>query len=235
MNKHDALRKLQACLRLAASSNPHEQATALRQARKLMEAYGLTENDAAAAECIGVSVPTGQRSAKLPAYLSGLAHLVGDNFACAFLLIQRKASVSIEFVGKPIGAKLAGYAFTVLRRQLDADAGRHLSRVRRPDARRRRRELFALGWVQAVRSLLEPPPLSDEDAAKAKAFIRCRHGELTVVGSRPQVKPSGRREMETALRDIGAGYEAGERARLHAGVERGESSGDVTQLRLSWG
>ena len=51
MNRDQALRKVMACLRMAGSSNPTEAATALRQARALMEKYGLNEADAAAAIC----------------------------------------------------------------------------------------------------------------------------------------------------------------------------------------
>ncbi|ASK94895.1 DUF2786 domain-containing protein [Xanthomonas campestris pv. trichodesmae] len=236
MNRKDALRKLQACLQMAASSNAHEQAAALRQARKLMEAYGLTEDDAASAEYVGVEAPTRQRkSAAMPEYLSRLAHVVGDNFACAIVLVQRGGSVSIEFVGKPIAAKLAGYAFTVLRRQLDQDAGRHIARVRRADARRRRRELFAQGWVIAVKVLLDPPPLCDEEAASARAFIRRQHGELAPVSPRQAEKPRGRRMMAAALEDVAAGYSAGQRARLNAGIEKHPAAEKVTQLSLAWG
>ncbi|ASK94853.1 hypothetical protein XcvCFBP7111P_25660 (plasmid) [Xanthomonas citri pv. vignicola] len=144
-------------------------------------------------------------------------------------------SVSIEFVGKPIAAKLAGYAFTVLRRQLDQDAGRHIARVRRADARRRRRELFAQGWVIAVKVLLDPPPLCDEEAASARAFIRRQHGELAPVSPRQAEKPRGRRMMAAALEDVAAGYSAGQRARLNAGIEKHPAAEKVTQLSLAWG
>ncbi|MDQ1090667.1 hypothetical protein QE400_000080 [Xanthomonas sacchari] len=235
MNKQDALRKLQACLRMATSSNPHEQAAALRHARKLMDAYGLTEEEALAAEYVSVSAPTRQRSTTLPRYLSGLARMVGDNFACVFLVVRRERSVSIEFVGKPVCAKLAGYAFTVLRRQLEAAAAAHIARVRRPDTRRRRRELFAEGWVVAVRALLAPPPLSEQDEARALASIRARYGEPAVVGSRETAQPRGERATEAALNDMVAGYGAGRRARLHIGVENAQDAAAVTQLKLGHG
>ncbi|WP_164153549.1 DUF2786 domain-containing protein [Stenotrophomonas maltophilia] len=235
MNRQDALRKLQACLRMASSSNAHEQAAALRQARKLMETYGLTKEDAAGAEYVGVEAPTRQRkSAAMPEYLSRLAHVVGDNFACAIVLVQRGGSVSVEFVGKPIAAKLSSYAFTVLRRQLESDAARHVARVRRADTRRRRRELFAEGWVIAVQVLLDPQPLSEDAADAARAFIRLRYGDVARVSPRRAERASGRRGAEAALADRAAGYSAGQQARLNRAVEKGEACGSVTQLRLGY-
>ena len=44
------LDKIKKCLALASSANEHEAAAALRQAQKLMQAHGLTDQDVAAAQ-----------------------------------------------------------------------------------------------------------------------------------------------------------------------------------------
>lgn len=46
MNREHILRKIKACLRLAASSNPNEAASALRQAQAMMRAHGITHAEA---------------------------------------------------------------------------------------------------------------------------------------------------------------------------------------------
>ena len=48
MNKEDVIKKIKKCLRLSASSNEHEAETALRQARALMEKYGIDDAEMAA-------------------------------------------------------------------------------------------------------------------------------------------------------------------------------------------
>nr|WP_309353066.1 hypothetical protein [Xanthomonas campestris] len=57
---------------------------------------------------------------------------------------------------------------------------------------------------------------------------------LAVVDARPRVEPRGLLEIEPAVGDVGAGYEAGERARLHSGIERAQGSRNVTQPKMGW-
>ena len=45
MDQEKIIDKIKKCLALAKSDNPHEAATALRQAQKLMEQHNLTEQD----------------------------------------------------------------------------------------------------------------------------------------------------------------------------------------------
>lgn len=54
------------------------------------------------------------------------------------------------------------------------------------------------------------------------------------MDARPRVEPRGLLEIETAVRDGGAGYAAGERARLHSGIERAQESRNVTQPKMGW-
>jgi len=80
MTRDQALRKVLACLRLAGSSNPHEAAAALRQARKLMDQHGLSAEDAAASEIREAESPTRCRGAKPPQSLVWLASMVADGY-----------------------------------------------------------------------------------------------------------------------------------------------------------
>jgi hypothetical protein len=76
MGREKALRKIYGCLRMAGSSNPTEAATALRQARALIDKYGLTEADATASEIEAAEAPTGYRGGRVPQSPLALANLV---------------------------------------------------------------------------------------------------------------------------------------------------------------
>jgi len=78
VNRAAALRKILACLRLAKSSNPNEAASALRQARAMMEKYGLTEDDALASEIRDCEAATGFRGGLIPQSLVALAVIVAN-------------------------------------------------------------------------------------------------------------------------------------------------------------
>lgn len=78
MTRDQALRKVRACLRLAASSNPNEAASAMRQAQALMNKYGLTPDDADAAEVLQADATTRSRGGDLPGSVLDLAALVGE-------------------------------------------------------------------------------------------------------------------------------------------------------------
>lgn len=227
MDRTSALRRLQRCLRLAASSNPNEAAIALRQARKLMMQYGLAEDDARLGEYRSCDAPTRIRRPDLPLHLVGLAKLVANTFRCELLAgWSSTGSRTVKFVGLRTNAELAAYAFTVLRRQLEADASRHTRRLRKPSRKAEKTVLFAQGWVYAVHAILTPEPLTAEERAEAKRFIELHHGSALVEAKvRDSVKVSKRN-----IGDVVAGYCAGQKAKLHAGLAAGEPMPEQRQL-----
>ena len=56
MNRDDALKKIKKCLALGRSASEHEAAAAMRQAQKLMEQFGLREQDVSLADVAEVKV-----------------------------------------------------------------------------------------------------------------------------------------------------------------------------------
>ena len=60
MTRAQALRRIRACLRLSASSEPHEAAAALRQAQALMREYGVTASEADLADVHTETRPMGR-------------------------------------------------------------------------------------------------------------------------------------------------------------------------------
>lgn len=218
------LRKIRACLHLSRSSNVNEAAAALRQAQKLMLAHGV---DAATALDIdsGEAV-TRQRGAVPPASLVALARLIADGFRCRVVLARTRATsafgrqcgrTAVRFYGADGAAEVAVYAFTVLRRQLDADKQRHVRRCRKRIVKEQRAEVFALGWVAAVQALFPAAELTPERALAIDAAI---DAEATSTGAQLG-ETTGRDVRQGRAKDDDryAGYVAGKAARYHPGMK----------------
>lgn len=230
MNRQTVLRKIRACLRLAASNNPHEAAAALRQARALMDLHGITEADAGAPEFGHADVKTRARGADLTASISLLVRTVADAYACEPIVLRAMAlwpnagATTVRFHGTPAAAEVASYAFTVLRRQLDQARLKHISRVRKRANRERRGEEFALGWVAAVQALLPTIAASQEHSSALKRTVSTLHPDAVELNPR-EVGRTGRAKPDDYMHGIAAGREA----RLHHGVSGAEqlSLGDA--------
>ncbi|HIE4342231.1 DUF2786 domain-containing protein [Stenotrophomonas maltophilia] len=228
MTRDQALRKIQACLRLAASSNATEAATALRQARALMDRYGLTESDAATSEIGDTEAATGFRGGDLPQSLIALAALVADGYRCRVIGNRQRGMTvkeeqliwqgrtTLRFFGAGADPQIAAYAFTVLRRQLQHDKTRHVARVRKVANRQRRGEEFALGWVAAIYRLFPRAelPKGRRQAIDAAVDLRCGKVE---VSTGKQIK-GGRSRAD----DYASGYDAGRQAQLNQGLAEGQ-------------
>lgn len=212
MDRNTALRKIQACLRLAASSNPNEAAAALRQARKLMDEFGLTEADAAAAEIRGCDAPTRSQGAMPTRSVTQLINLVARGFRCEALVTQTYRRTVVTFYGAGADPEVASYAFIVLRRQLDAAKAKHTCRIRKAGNKARRAEEFARGFVLALRAMF---PAADLPDGRARA-IQIRMGL-----DAPGAELAAAREIkvgQTKETDKLAGFIAGSQARLHSGL-----------------
>ncbi|TAA42919.1 DUF2786 domain-containing protein [Pseudoxanthomonas winnipegensis] len=221
MTREQAIRKVLACLRLASSSNPTEAATALRQARALMDKYGLTEDDALAAEIHDLDAKTGFRGGDLPKSLLWLANMVASGYRCSVVVVRERhwqgGKTALRFFGAGADAQIAVYAFTVLRRQLDTDRRRHIARVRKAANRQVRGEEFAQGWVHAVARLFPADALPEGRAKALDAAISTRLGPVEAAEGRKLAK-SGQRDPG----DKSAGYWAGKRAELNQGLSEGQ-------------
>ena len=239
MNRDAALRKVRACLRLSGSANANEAAAALRQARALMAQYGLTEDDAAEITC--AESPTRSRGAMAPASIVGLAQLIAAGYRCRILVSflrgpGGRGSTRIEFYGHRSDAQISAYAFTVLRRQLEADKSAYLTkkarrsrRYRIGSQRSRLGEMFALSWVHAVRELFPSDPVSPEHSqALENALVR--QGAI-VKEIAPKGGGKSNKELdEHDLQALLAGRMAGSEVRLHRGVGQAPGAAAPAQL-----
>ncbi len=120
------LRKIKKCLALSASSNEHEAAAALRQAQKLMAAYGVTAEALAGAE-IGTGNAKSTACTKPAEWEHLLAHVLKSAFGCDCIVHtgwfnkrenRNGALAEFVYIGLRHQAMTAAYAHDVLRRQL---------------------------------------------------------------------------------------------------------------------
>lgn len=240
MNRDEAMRKIRACLRLSKSANAHEAAAALRHARALMDKYGLSEADAAAAEITSADAATRSQGAMVPNSIVFLAQIIADGYRCRVLVNcyrvrggGKGGKTRVEFYGYRSDAQVSAYAFTVLRRQLEADRSAVLSGTvkqgrRKVTASRRAQlgETFALGWVSAVRDLFPREEISTAHDHALQLAIKKQNVETKPVVVAPKnggTKKESREELEAQL----AGFLAGSQAKLHRGVGKDTATGSL--------
>lgn len=220
MNREQLIRKIRACLRLASSASTHEAAAALRQAQKLMDAYGIARHEVG--DVAEAAVRSGRSGQKLAKSVAALARMVAKAFRCRMIIglpARGNGAVTVTFYGEEAAPEVAAYAFDVLRRQMDAERKIHLKRVRVPATRASRGEAFAQGWVYAVHALLPDPGDGRVSEAMLDTYEQQRWpttGTLTLRDT----PTSGLRSD----RDAVAGWLAGKRAVLSQGL-RSEPAG----------
>lgn len=229
------LEKVKKCLALAASDQPGEAAAALRQARKLMDKYGITEAQVKLAEVkavqTGKTPPAKDRAGKLVAWIA-------QAFACQPLLTRNDAGEPVfEFIGKGHYPELAEYTYSVLWRRLDTEAKafheQMLCSLLDPDwdlavpADKRRHQwavedarkattAFCEGWLhrvgETVRSFAGHEP--DQDV---KDWVAHQYGKLRARKTR--------QHRDLNADGVRAGMDAGSRVSLHHGVNGRPAAG----------
>ncbi|ODU36657.1 MAG: hypothetical protein ABT03_15555 [Comamonas sp. SCN 67-35] len=222
MTRDEALKKIKKCLALARSANEHEAGAALRQAQKLMEQFGLREQDVSLADVREVKVKACSTAANI--WELRLVGLVARAFGCEVF-----ASLSGHytdagnyvrtrhwfFVGIDAAATVAGYACEVLLRQCARARLAHIAKQPKnckPLTKTARGDGFALGWVAGAAEKVEAFASPAGDKALLLAYIEREHGELE----------KGKARDTTAGRKVAghlmAGFRAGQTAQLHHGV-----------------
>lgn len=231
------LNKIKKCLALAGSSNPNEAATALRQAHALMEKHGVSAHDVTMADIGEASVESRTMARDKPAHWEArLAALVGEAFGCQMMVSHTvfvKGGGHVNegrfiYVGLKQQAEVASYTATVLIRKCKVARQQWLSEnfggvglgVKGIKAKKTRMgDMFAEGWVEAIRRLVKefanPPEV--EDAIR-------KHIDQVSSGNAPPMrsidpKRVGKNEYAAAA----LGMKAAEGERLFRPMETGEA------------
>lgn len=232
-----AIRKIKHCLSLSKSPNPHEAETALRQARKLMDSFRLSELDVALSDVSEVDRDSGYRS--LPQWYRALATLAAGNFNCTLLYRNRYGeSVKLLFIGVSPASELASYAFETLLVQLQAARKQFVRATKGTHANARNAaDSFCMGWIEGVsRNLAAFAAANDtttEEQSSGKDLVVIAQKEQQAVAhwmanKYPRIKTVRSSEFNMDIEAALAGLSEGANAKLHQAM-----SGQPTTAALA--
>lgn len=213
------LDKIKKCLALASSANEHESAAALRQAQKLMEAHGVTQDDVLASQASEATAKAGAVT-KPANWESMLAGRIANAFGCRIIHARRTWTIAEwKFIGAGAAPEIAGYAFQVLLRQARKARAEYidsaLKRVRRPSLKTTRADLFCEGWVQTATATVTAWTRTEEQAAAVAAYVKSKYPELSTLATTDR-RPTNLRDHH--FNDLQSGRSAGRDAVLNRGV-----------------
>lgn len=225
MNRDQAIEKIRKCLALSASSNEHEAQAALRQARKLMEAYNVSALDTEASQVDERQTRAGAHSR--PAHWEcALAIRIAETFGCEVIfrsdfviksgMLQRRGQWS--FIGCDAAPEVATYAFSVLYRQAMRARLAHIRAALqrcKGNSRLRRADVFSEGWVVAVAGTIAAFASSDEHKTAIAAYIAQQHPKTDHLKTTDRV---GNKVKARDYADFASGHSAGRDARLDRGI-----------------
>jgi len=217
------IEKIKKCLRLAKSSNEHEAAAALRQAQKLMRAYGLSDLDVEHADIREEHARAGVKISPSK-WESALAGVVARAFDCQLLFravnIPHKGTFGFwVFVGAEPSGEVARYAFEVLYRQVKRARKTYIQTTLKDCTRKnctRRADLFCNGWVSAVSEKVKRFAGVASMQTRIDAYIGRKHGQLTSMKGRD--RNDGRVLSGREIGDMLFGQLAGREAEINHGL-----------------
>ena len=214
------LDKIKKCLALGRSSNEHEAAAALRQAKALMEKHGVSDLDMAAAEASEMRARAG--ATKTPSnWETALGYLIADAFGCRIIFTYnpRKDCGEWVFIGTGEAPEISDYAFRVLFRQVRNARTDHIKgRLKRcnPASKVRRADLFCEGWVNSAGSTITKFAVTEDKSEAIDAYTSKRYPALKRLNSRDRNVVRSLRDHD--FNDVAAGAAAGRSAQLNRGV-----------------
>lgn len=227
------MRRLRKILALTQSSEPGEAAAALHQAKKLMDAHGLSSADVEASEIETSEVRLS--GATVSGWESPLLNVICQSLDVGVMIcaappargLRRKNAV-VVFVGHGANAVVAEYAFARLRALLKKNLEDLLRRalVGTPFEGRRptlgvvtpaARQAYALGWCAAVSSKVGALGASEPSPSIAR-YIEARTG-----GEAAEVKRASTKNRTQAQIFGSAGYRDGASVELHKAVHGAQS------------
>jgi hypothetical protein len=217
MDQDRILAKIKKCLEMAKSktSNPNEAEIAMRQARKLMDAYSLEMGDVLASLACEVKIAAGSEGPP-PAWRIRLAQVCGLAFGSQLIITTSFfGPAGFIFVGCAVAPELTGYAYQVLERQLQKARREYLATQKRckRSTKVARGDAFANAWIDAVYMKVQDFAGADDNIAEAIEAYMAKHHADTQKSTVKRRKLKVRDEVAAE-----AGYLAGKSAQLHQAV-----------------
>lgn len=190
-----AMAKIQKCLRLADSTNPHEAAQALKQAYALMRKHNI--NESVATDCADITTGNSldaTNTRKIAAWVACLVNVIEDVFSvvttcessadinyCGSRIVFK---TTVKFYGEQSDVAISEYAFAFLLRLLRKSRSKYYAELS-PSKRNRTKlaDNYALGWCQGVHGAIKDLRRFDEAEYKKQRdkignYIGALHGKL---------------------------------------------------------
>lgn len=220
--KAKILDKIRKCMALSASSNEHEAAAALRQARALMEKHGITDTDVLAAEA-GEMAAKASAASRPTNWESRLAYYTASIFGCQVVFRSGWAEIGRcgqwAFIGTGARYEVAKYCFEVLLRQVKRARAAHIKiALRRCKAatKTRRADLFCEGWVQSAVCKVDELAPPEREQHALDAYLQINYPALQTLNAINRTSKKGLSSAEWS--DFARGHASGKGAELNRGV-----------------
>lgn len=225
--KRKALKKIAKCLELSNSSNINEATQAIKMAQRLMNKYGLDQDDI---NFISMGKTTSQTL--LPTSISDallkIIRGINTRFGVECVLTNYKGLKKAEFIGNADRAIFAAFAFDIVYREMNEHIGQFRNSFQGSGTSQveiaRRLYSFTLGWLDgALAKLPNIAPDGDIDK-KINDYIDSQFKNID--------KETFKQQLKMAMKNITADYEKGMKKGKQLSVNR-PVSGAQERKRLN--
>lgn len=211
------LDKIKKLLALAKSTgNEHEAASAMSKAQKLMREYQLSESDIALHNITEQCTKRANAADKQPRWASMLANTVATAFGLEHLLSWHPSvGASLVFIGPKDRVIIGTYCYEVLTPQLVKARKNYLSGLDKrlkTATKTNRADLFAEGWIMAVRRKVEALVPTEDEQNLVQLYMEKHYPALVTVKNRAA------KEKKRDLTGYFEGSAQGRNVTLNAGV-----------------
>lgn len=190
--KDRVLRRIKKCLALSESNNEHEAATALRQAKRMMDKYGIDVADARSPDYQVLDLSDGKlRKARLTQAEKILYSVVSSFFGCTLYYSGGWPVI----IGTAPSPKIVEYAATVLLRQMRSSYSAMQSYIEQQiggpldtASKRKARHSYSLAWSSSVHQKVKEfaaAIMPEQQKAHEKAASKHWGVDATAIRSKP--------------------------------------------------
>ncbi|OUJ17080.1 DUF2786 domain-containing protein [Acetobacter sp. DsW_063] len=220
------LERIKKLFALSKSSNPHEAASALSMAQKLMEEAGVTQDDL---DLSSIEMTLSEKELKSPhnppRWMVSLLTCVSHNFGVRVVTSDHK----VFFYGNAARTSVADYSYIFLARSLQKARSEFLrtqnKRIKRT-TRIGRADKFCEGWIFGCMKNLKPMAVGGHESALVDRFEREKIGPTTSYEGRSARDVNGSHAAQTK------GVREGSKVVLNTGVSGGEGHAAIGETRM---
>lgn len=187
MDKNKIIDKIKKCMALGSSSNANEAAAALRQAQKMMNMHGLTEDDIEGSNFKNDTVECPiQANKKTPVHLSKFVGIIMKAFQVK-AVIETNVRVSdssyrVRYFGPNHRVTMALYAHVVIFRAMEAAWRDQLKADPTWKGIRGARLSFMVGWLEEISSKVEAIGWPEGEEERSEMMKQDFYGKELVKG-----------------------------------------------------